>query len=216
MSYGCGDEDCTNCYQPANYAIVDEDGEVLDRYVDEGTALDQIDMDAREAADGDDVEYPPGCVVEYQADPRREWPDCWADRDPDKLGAILGTELRIEADEVGWTKASVWFGESNMGDDAVSHGYLAAYEFDMADGISQCLDITTYVTGKPGDYGVEEMSHTYRRDSDGEIMEDADEDYTYDYGSPLAYRTFSQAIKVARSLAMNDDRWKLASWQPSC
>lgn len=197
MSYGCGDEDCTNCYGPANYAIVDADGtEVYDRYVDEATALEMIEDIGR----GDDDLYPPDCYVEAQPDPRFEAKGLhpWADR-ADRIGPILAN---IPADETGWTR-SVWFGDEVGGDEAVDLAYVAAYELPLTSIRTECYDFSYYVYGEPGDYGVvEQTSHYFRTDGERE-----DEEETTDEGQAPSFQTLAKALAYCRTLAMTDQRW---------
>lgn len=193
MSYGCGDEDCTDCYGPANFAIVDSDGEVLDRYVDEGTALEM----AEEAPD-----MPPDCYVEAQPDPRFEAKGLnpWA-ADPDLISPIPDTVL--PADERGWARESVWYGNEVGGDDAVTLAYTAGYVKTLDDGREQCVDVHYYVYGKPGDYGVEEATWSFTR-TDGEGNDDDDISYE---GMAPSFRTLKDALAYARHMALADQRW---------
>lgn len=197
MSYGCGDEDCTNCYGPANFAIVDPDtDEVYDRYVDEATALEMVEDIGR----GDDDLYPSGCVVEHQIDPRFEGVAGWA-ADPDPIGPIPDSTL--EADEIGGWAVSAWYGDEVGGDEAITLAYVSVYERDLGNDRTECYDFSYYVYGKPGDYGVvEQASHYFRQD--GERDEEEETEYT---GQAPSFQTRVKAMAHCRMLAMTDQRW---------
>lgn len=192
MSYGCGDEDCTNCYGPANYVIVSGDGE-CERFVDEATALEVAE------------EYGPDVCVSYEADPRFEAKGLhpWEPY-PDPIGTIPGSYL--PADEAGWSR-DVWFGDEIGGDEAVSLAYTAYYELPLTENRTQSVDASYYVYGQPGDYGVVESWTSYNR-IDGE-REDSTEE-TNDEGMAPSFRLYREALSYARSLAMADQRWIFA------
>jgi len=130
----------------------------------------------------------------------------------DPIGELAGP---TPPDVVGWRRVGVWFGDEVGGDHALSLAYTTAYQFDFGGSLgSQCVDVAYYVVGSEEDYSVEECNHIYRRDNDGEPIESADEDYTYDYGCPLSYCNFDAALNRARELSLVDQGYWLAHWKP--
>lgn len=115
--------------------------------------------------------------------------------------------------EKGWSYEGAWYGDEFGGDDAVTPSATGYYSRPDPEGThaKECLDIAYYVYGDDENgYGVEECMHIYYRDAEGEPVDDAREDYTYDYGSPLNYETAEKALEVALRLGANDERWKFA------
>lgn len=114
-----------------------------------------------------------------------------------------------EADENGWTREGVWYGDEVGGDDT-SLAYTVWYERKLPDGRSQCIDMSYYVYGVEdeddphGDYGVEEMFNAYHRDAEGEIEGEIEIEYV---GMAPAFTTIEAGLDYARRLALTDDRW---------
>lgn len=120
----------------------------------------------------------------------------------------------LPADKNGWQRLEVWAGNQMCGGDAEME-YTAYYGKD-----DLRLEVTYFVVAYPRgcdqpedveDWGVEEMAHSYRVDAEDELAEDGTEDYSYDgQGWPYTIDTFGKACERARSMALEDESWKLA------
>lgn len=134
--------------------------------------------------------------------------------DIDSMGTVPGS-VCSDTDEHGWRVLPVWYGDQSMGDDALSAGYLTSYEHAVGDDAVQRLDIVRYVVASNDPdypYDVMEMSFAYRVvGCEAESPDDID----YRGCTDFAYETYEKALTVARNAAMCDERFKLASWQPT-
>jgi hypothetical protein len=119
--------------------------------------------------------------------------------DLDPYGFLADTEA-LSADEDGWTKDAVWFGDETH-DYARSSAYVARY----AKGNLR-IDLAYYVVGEPGSFDVEVCSTIYHVDAEERTLDD--DEINYDPVDCPAYSRYESALKVARNCARSDERFK--------
>lgn len=125
--------------------------------------------------------------------------------DIDQQGPIAGTQL-VE-DETGWSRDSVWYGDQSAAPEMlVSDGYLASY----AKG-DRRIDLSYFVSpavNGDGTFEVQLMTMHYRENAEGERIEDVgDVDYSHPFD--ISWPTYAEALQVARTAAVTDERFKL-------
>jgi hypothetical protein len=121
-------------------------------------------------------------------------------KDVDPIGPVSGSEDLPAHEETGWTKTTAWFGDQTH-DDARSLGYSTSYEKN-----GQRIELVFYVWGSAGDYGVECQQTVGQVDPETDTMECDEISYETD---PRGFSTYEAALRAARGLAVEDERWKL-------
>lgn len=122
--------------------------------------------------------------------------------DIDPIGDISAA---IGADEAGWFKDAVYYGDGSPGDDALSSGYLAGYgKGDLR--VDLVFFVTTAVNGD-GTFEVQCMATIFKVDEDEQPIGDRTEiDYSYPFD--FSAGTYEEALRWARNAALADERFK--------
>jgi hypothetical protein len=107
----------------------------------------------------------------------------------------------------GWRRDSVWAGTVEASDEALCE-FTAYYEKPGTEWQASCTYyvrevVTENLPDKESAFVVDEMTHVWRIDPDGDAM--PGEDYEYGYGDVRYFRTYQSAEHRARELALIDE-----------